>query len=261
MAELNSNKYLDLIGLAKFWERVKDVILHSIVTVREGVKGATGMGEAGTNTYIKIYEDSTSVTADGGQKYIYTVDETPLVEKIDDMDATIATETAERKADIALLAGKSWNTDKHTWDATKPVTHSNITDISAALVDHASKIQSLVQATEFVGVVDWDPEKATIEKDSANPIQSFKVKIGGTLKGTYRAGDIIVYNTKEYILDGDVNNGYSKPEFRELGDVTEEAERLTDIEAWINTPISFDDISDVFNGNIDISKITKYPQS
>lgn len=253
MAEinLNKNKYLDLLGLQTFWNRVKEVILHSIVIVREGVKG-TGTGQAQDNTYIKIYTDSSDTTDDGGQKFIYTVDETPLVEKLTNVDAAIATEASERKADVALLAGTNWNASSHTWSSAPE--YQDITEISERLVAHDGQIEALVQATEFVGVVDWDPDiaevKANTDDKNSQTIQTFKVTVKNVDKGEFRAGDIVVYKEKEFILDGDVANGYKNPDFVELGDVTAEQARLSAIETWINTPINGDDINKVFAGTV-----------
>lgn len=254
MAEinLNKNKYLDLLGLQTFWNRVKDVILHSIVIVREGVKGA-GNGQAQDNTYIKIYTDSSGTTEDGGQKFIYTVDETPLVEKLGSVDKAITDEETARKADVALLAGTNWNTSSHTWSSAPK--YPDISKISELLVTHDGQIEALVQATEFVGVVDWNPDAADVTiiadpDDNTQTIQWFEVKVGGKSKGKFRAGDIVVYKEKEFILDGDVANGYKNPNFVELGDVTAEQARLSAIETWINTPINGDDINKVFAGTV-----------
>ena len=257
---LNNKKYLDLDGLQAFWNRVKGVILHSIIEVKEGIgiineENGELTATDSNNKYINVHDVVGETTSDGGQKYIYYIDESGLVEELSAIDGTIAAEETARKGDVVNLAGENWDTSSHTWSSLP--TYPTITNISEQLVTHDSQISALVQATEFVGVVEWNPANVTVtvskDESTSGDFHEFKVIIdkdgdGENEQYAFRSGDIIIYGNKEYILNGDINNGCKNPGFVELGDVAEEFARLTAIENWINNScIDTADLNKVFN--------------
>ena len=103
-------------------------------------------------------------------------------------------------------------------------------NLEAVLGKYDEALAALIAATEFYGVVKFNPATAT-PTDAGNG--NWTVVADGTTY-TFQNGDIVIYDAKEYILDV---NSTSGPKFIELGDVTAERARLTAIETWINTNI------------------------
>lgn len=182
---------------------------------------------------------------------IIGVDETRLDTTIAEIKKSISDETTVRKSDVTTLAGGdwSWTTDADgkavgNW-GTAPA-YGSITALSEGLVTAVDKISALISATEFVGVVSWDPANVAIGTGvAANGVTSYPItgKNGTVVPADTKLqnGDIVIFENKEYILDATAG------EFVELGDTTAEATRLTNIEAWINAPIKEEDILELFN--------------
>ena len=103
-------------------------------------------------------------------------------------------------------------------------------NLEDALGKYDEALAALIAATEFYGVVKFDPANTT-PTDAHNG--NWTVTADDTTY-TFQNGDIVIYDTKEYILDVNSTGG---PKFVELGDVTAERARLTAIETWINTSI------------------------
>lgn len=110
------------------------------------------------------------------------------------------------------------------------------------------KIAALASATEFKGVVSWDPTKVTITANGVDAAGVAQYKITGegvTGDVIMQNGDIVITGgtdslSKEYILDA------AKSKFFELGDTTSEQTQLTEIQNWINAPISESEIAALF---------------
>lgn len=110
------------------------------------------------------------------------------------------------------------------------------------------KIAALASATEFKGVVSWDPTNVTITQSGVDAAGVAQYKItGDNVSGEVimQNGDIVITGgtdslNKEYILDAANNR------FFELGDTTSEQTQLTEIQTWINTPISESEIAALF---------------
>lgn len=119
------------------------------------------------------------------------------------------------------------------------------------------QVGALISATEFKGVVDWNPATVTVEKATADAagVDGYWIKDGADYvldetsgeKIVMQNGDIVITEAgttgnKEYILDG------NHLKFVELGDVTAEQARLTAIEDWINKNFILEaDIVDIFD--------------
>lgn len=130
----------------------------------------------------------------------------------------------------------------------------NSKTIAEVLQEHDNKFAAFVSATEFVGVVEWDPTNVVIEAGDADAagLPSYNVyakgsdgKKTGESLGSFQNGDIVLkQDGKEYILDA------KQLAFVELGDTTAEGLRLDAIENWINTQIiQPGDIESLFTGN------------
>ena len=110
------------------------------------------------------------------------------------------------------------------------------------------KIAALASATEFKGVVSWDPTKVTITANGVDAAGVAQYKITGdgvTGEVIMQNGDIVITGgtdtlSKEYILDA------AKSKFFELGDTTSEQTQLTEIQNWINAPITESEIAALF---------------
>lgn len=103
--------------------------------------------------------------------------------------------------------------------------------IEDALEEHDQKLRALVEATEFVGVVTWDPTKATVGAGvDDHGVTDYPISGEGVpadLK--MQNGDIILTSDgKEYILDAKAGK------FVELGDTSNEVSRITALENWVD---------------------------
>lgn len=305
--------------------------------------GETDEGATEDN-YVKFTINSTpfnessedTVVVDGITYYKslvdLTVDESALDDKFESVDATIATEIADRKEDIAALAGAkytvangdaagSWQTtgegavkwsnitaideylksneanlmaltDQDGVDAeagktvlkvngrtiitatsgdqvqmkgtsialtTSDILHDgdNATQggikgesIAAILDDHENRIDALSSATHFIGVTEenlQDGATATtvtlVGSPNAHTLQDGDVVI---VKHTIESGDTDTSVSREFIWSSGV--------WYELGDTTQEAERLTKVETWIDENIiSSADINDLFDNTNNIA--------
>ena len=110
------------------------------------------------------------------------------------------------------------------------------------------KIAALASATEFKGVVSWDPTKVTITANGVDAAGVAQYKITGdgvTGEVIMQNGDIVITGgtdtlSNDYILDS------AKYKFFELGDTTSEQTQLTEIQNWINAPITESEIAALF---------------
>ena len=121
--------------------------------------------------------------------------------------------------------------------------------IAQTFTNLEGKIAALASATEFKGVVAWDPTAVTITAAGVDAAGVAQYKITGTnvpADTIMQNGDIVITGgtdslSKEYILDVANNR------FFELGDTTAEQTQLTEIQAWINSPITDAEINALFN--------------
>ena len=121
-------------------------------------------------------------------------------------------------------------------------TNEGAVSIDANFTALESKISALASATTFAGVVTFDPATTTPVAAGEDAAGVPMWKVGEAI---FQSGDIVIYGQKEYVLDGTLENG-TKAKFVELGDTTAEQAQLTEIQAWINNPISEADIEDLF---------------
>ena len=184
------------------------------------------LNDSKLNEYIGKNEDNwkglakTTKTGADGKTYLQVnghdlveVDATNAAQvTVTGTNVTLTTEDIERPS--AALVGPA-------------VGQKNLED---ALGKYDEALAALIAATEFYGVVKFDPATAK-PTDAGNG--NWTVTADGTTY-TFQNGDIVIYDAKEYILDVNSTGG---PKFIELGDVTAERTRLTAIETWINTNI------------------------
>lgn len=142
-----------------------------------------------------------------------------------EVDATNAAQVKVKGIDVTLT----------TEDIERPSAAQNgpavgLTNLEDALAQYDAALAALTAATEFYGVVKFNPAD-TKPTDAGNG--NWTVTADSTTY-TFQNGDIVIYDAKEYILDVNSEGG---PKFIELGDVTAERARLTAIETWINTNI------------------------
>lgn len=179
-----------------------------------------------------------------------SVDHTALTQRmagLDAEDAKFAKYTVNGKS---LYAAADQTIELYGTDI-KRTNAADAKTVSETLTDIEGKISSLASATEFVGVVDGNPlgDDVTITKlaNDVNNVAQYEVTFTeGGAKKIMQNGDIVIFGQKEYILDAST----STPHFVELGDTTDEVSRLNDIEAWINAPISADEIDDLFGDEL-----------
>lgn len=197
-----------------------------------------------TNADGVNYVDFSINNEAGTGAIVLTVDEQALDNKIKAIDASISAETAARKAKDALLAGEGWDAENDNWKADAAVEYKTITVLSEKLKTAEGKISALTQATDFAGVVTWDPTKAVVGAATADAsgVNSYSITVDGVEVAKLQNGDIVIFGNKEFILDA--NNSA----FVELGDTTAEMARLSALEAWVNNPISDDEIKALFAG-------------
>lgn len=248
MAGINENvqKYLDLKGLTTFWGKVKEYIISQQVT--EAAENG--------NTYVKVSKTNASETSGA----IYKIDESALVTKLNKINEDIA-EIKDNGVDSVSIKGVddsdyvqvSVNAADGSGKAKGDVEITvNATKLEEVITGINTKISALVRATEFVGVVNWDPSNVTIDANNVStdnngvtlyPIAGENVPADTKLQN----GDIVIYGDKEYILDANFKDDNNPaPRFVELGDTTAEGIRLNDIETWINAPITDEDILALF---------------
>lgn len=193
--------------------------------------------------------DIASSNAKRGEVKI-SVDHTALTQRMAGLDAEDAKFAAYTVNGKSLYAAADQTIELYGTDI-KRTDAADAKTVAQTLTDIEGKISSLASATEFVGVVDGDPlgTGVTITKlsDDVNGVAQYKVvfKAGGAEK-IMQNGDIVIFGHKEYILDAST----STPYFVELGDTTDEVARLSDIEAWINAPISSSEIDALFGAEL-----------
>lgn len=127
---------------------------------------------------------------------------------------------------------------------------TNAESIADVLAKHDQQFAALVKATDFVGVVDFNPTTAEIKQSDADAAGLPKyVVTGDTVADRYfQNGDIVIYDSREFILDVNAKDAQNatKPAFIELGDTTAEEARLSALEAWVDgNYISEKDIEDL----------------
>jgi hypothetical protein len=108
------------------------------------------------------------------------------------------------------------------------------TTIEEALEEHDQKLRALVEATEFVGVVAWDPTAVTIGAGvNDNGVIDYPISGTNVPEGLkMQNGDIILTaDGKEYILDANAIGG---AKFVELGDTSNEVSRISALEDWVD---------------------------
>lgn len=168
--------------------------------------------------YIKF----TSSAAAGTGDIELTVDEKALDTKIVAMDKATTDEVAARQAADALLAGDGWDETAGNW--TNTPNYATIAKLSQQVLAAEGKIDALSSATHFIGVfADQDAALAAI-KDF---------------------GDIFIIGNKEYIYNSETIPA-TWANVVELGDTTEEVRRISALEAWVNAPITNDEINTLF---------------
>jgi hypothetical protein len=138
----------------------------------------------------------------------------------------------------AQVKVKGNNVTLTTKDIERPEAAQNgpavgLTNLEDALAQYDAALAALTAATEFYGVVKFNPAN-TKPTDAGNG--NWTVTADNTTY-TFQNGDIVIYDAKEYILDVNSTTEPTGPKFIELGDVTAERARLTAIETWINTNI------------------------
>jgi hypothetical protein len=177
----------------------KDSAMDGRVKILEAAIG-TG-GEVGSQIDAKINALDANVDSTGGAKVAVNVVET---------DGKITSVTVA-ETDIASAQGLADEIQRAT-QAEQALTNS-VNALAAAGTGRVSvleeKVEALTSATHFEGVVEFDPAAA-----------------GATSEG-FEAGDIVIYGTKEFILDK--NNNWV-----ELGDTTAVSEALTELSATVS---------------------------
>lgn len=237
-------KYRDITSLS---ERLAQVDANLVTKIEEG---------SSVENYV-TFDVAAVETGNAEDKSVtLTLDDTKLKDYIDENEANwkgLAQTTKEGvngktylqvnghdlvevdATDAAQVKVKGNNVTLTTEDIERPSAAQNgpavgLTNLEDALAQYDAALAALTAATEFYGVVKFDPATA---KPTAVGNGNWTVTADGTTY-TFQNGDIVIYDAKEYILDVNSTDG---PKFIELGDVTAERARLTAIETWINTNI------------------------
>lgn len=230
------------------------------------VDGNNGEGDADKNDENEKYVSFTvaeTATGNGENDKIITLtlDDNKLQDYIENLNAQLGN-IGETKINGETLLTVTKNTDDNGYESITLVKSdvtldtsnidrpakpsqgpaSSTKNLEETLGAYDSAFAALVSATEFKGVVTWDPTNVTITADGVDAAGVAKYKITGTgITGDVimQNGDIVISTSntagdKEFILDANHADG---PVFVELGDVTAEAARLDAIETWIDSNI------------------------
>lgn len=230
------------------------------------VDGNNGEGDADKNDENEKYVSFTvaeTATGNGENDKIITLtlDDNKLQDYIENLNAQLGN-IGETKINGETLLTVTKNTDDNGYESITLVKSdvtldtsnidrpakpsqgpaSSTKNLEETLEAYDSAFAALVSATEFKGVVTWDPTKVTITADGVDAAGVAKYKItdtGITGDVIMQNGDIVISTSntagdKEFILDANHADG---PVFVELGDVTAEAARLDAIETWIDSNI------------------------
>lgn len=135
--------------------------------------------------------------------------------------ANLPTYVVEAATGSFITVTPTNNTDdsgkKFTIDITGVASSSDLTNVNNNITKLEGKFNSLSAATQFEGVVDWDPATATIgDEEIVNEIKLYPINGSDTIK--LPNGSIVIYGNKEYVLD--CKSTVKK--FVELGDTTAE---------------------------------------
>lgn len=180
-----------------------------------------------TNAEGVNYVDFKSSSETGTGEIVLTVDETALDTAIKTINDNSLAETTSRKNADALLAGAGWDKENGAWIADQTPVYNNIAQLSEKLKAAETSISALSSATNFIGAFETQEE---------------------ALAKIQELGDIFIVGNKEYIYNAEVtqDNPVSWDNVVELGDTTEELNRIKALEAWVNAPISNDEIDSLF---------------
>lgn len=177
-------------------------------------------------TYVTLSVTPSTAVA-GDHSITITIDDTALSQKVNSLETADTTETTARKATDALLAGNGWNKDTGVW-TTIPA-YATIAQLSQQMKAAEASINALSNAVQFLGV-----SSSTITNNGTQ-----KPTIDGSVVSILDAGDVVFYETKEFIWDG--------AKWIELGDTTVENQRLAYLEGWItNNAITEAEITALF---------------
>lgn len=247
-------KYDNISSIAQRLETIDSSVVTKVTVV-------DNPGADSTDADKDLITFTSSAAENGTGDIVLTLDHDKLnkrIQAIDTLDAEFAKYSVNGKPLFTKTSG----------DGVSPVTGtaaavvltgadiargSGDTDADKATIAQTfttleGKIAALASATEFKGVVSWDPTKVTVTANGVDAAGVAQYKITGegvTGDVIMQNGDIVITGgtdslSKEYILDA------AKSKFFELGDTTSEQTQLTEIQNWINAPISETEIADLF---------------
>lgn len=259
--------YTNITNISDRLEQIDANLVAKIVDGNDSTGGDDPDKNAKNEKYVSFTVAETTLTGGGANDKVITLtlNDGKLQEYIDTLNdqlgnigetkingqtlLQVTTATTDGYENITLTKNDvtltTSNIDRPSAPSQGPAASTKNLEETLAAYDGA--FAALVSATEFKGVVAWDPTNVTIIADGLDSAGVTKYKITGANvpdNTIMQNGDIVISGDKEFILDVNNTTEPTGPKFIELGDVTAEVARLDAIETWIDTNIiSQDDIN------------------
>lgn len=231
-------KYNNISAIANRLETIDSSVVTKVTVVDDP-------GAASEDPDKDLIKFSSSAADNGTGDIVLTLDHKALSQRmigLDGEDAKFAKYSVQGKSLYSAAEDGGLKNITLYGNEILRNTNGGAVSIDANFTALESKISALASATTFAGVVTFDPATTTPVAAGEDAAGVPMWKVGEAI---FQSGDIVIYGQKEYVLDGTLESG-TKAAFVELGDTTAEQAQLTEIQAWINNPISEADIEDLF---------------